>query len=141
MDITWMDTKINRNAPCPCGSGKKYKKCCGLKEMESTQKRLTVQRGLRIPGIVGVQKKLSESVFKIITDSQSSGSALSLLSGPVSGGPARTLDGSRELFEEEVLVEDKSLEATPDDLLPPPKVSLGEESENESAKPLTKPLS
>ncbi len=21
--------KINRNAPCPCGSGKKYKKCCG----------------------------------------------------------------------------------------------------------------
>lgn len=23
-------TKIPRNAPCPCGSGKKYKKCCGL---------------------------------------------------------------------------------------------------------------
>ena len=22
--------KIDRNAPCPCGSGKKYKKCCGL---------------------------------------------------------------------------------------------------------------
>jgi preprotein translocase subunit SecA len=22
--------KIGRNAPCPCGSGKKYKKCCGL---------------------------------------------------------------------------------------------------------------
>ncbi|MCZ6673433.1 MAG: SEC-C metal-binding domain-containing protein [Verrucomicrobia bacterium] len=22
-------TKIKRNAPCPCGSGKKYKKCCG----------------------------------------------------------------------------------------------------------------
>lgn len=21
--------KVNRNAPCPCGSGKKYKKCCG----------------------------------------------------------------------------------------------------------------
>ncbi len=21
--------KISRNAPCPCGSGKKYKKCCG----------------------------------------------------------------------------------------------------------------
>ena len=21
--------KIERNAPCPCGSGKKYKKCCG----------------------------------------------------------------------------------------------------------------
>lgn len=22
--------KISRNSPCPCGSGKKYKKCCGL---------------------------------------------------------------------------------------------------------------
>lgn len=22
--------KIGRNAPCPCGSGKKYKKCCGI---------------------------------------------------------------------------------------------------------------
>jgi len=24
------DKKIGRNDPCPCGSGKKYKKCCGL---------------------------------------------------------------------------------------------------------------
>jgi uncharacterized protein len=24
--------KIGRNAPCPCGSGKKYKKCCGAGE-------------------------------------------------------------------------------------------------------------
>ena len=23
------DKKIGRNAPCPCGSGKKYKHCCG----------------------------------------------------------------------------------------------------------------
>ena len=23
------DTKIGRNEPCPCGSGKKYKRCCG----------------------------------------------------------------------------------------------------------------
>ncbi|MBT3637062.1 MAG: hypothetical protein HN531_08995, partial [Opitutae bacterium] len=21
--------KVGRNDPCPCGSGKKYKKCCG----------------------------------------------------------------------------------------------------------------
>ena len=25
------ETKIGRNDPCPCGSGKKYKKCCGKK--------------------------------------------------------------------------------------------------------------
>ena len=23
-------SKIGRNDPCPCGSGKKYKRCCGL---------------------------------------------------------------------------------------------------------------
>lgn len=23
-------TKVGRNDPCPCGSGKKYKKCCGV---------------------------------------------------------------------------------------------------------------
>ena len=27
--------KIDRNAPCPCGSGKKYKKCCGLNAGEN----------------------------------------------------------------------------------------------------------
>ena len=31
-EITLRHTqKIDRNAPCPCGSGKKYKKCCGAK--------------------------------------------------------------------------------------------------------------
>jgi uncharacterized protein YecA (UPF0149 family) len=25
------DEAPDRNAPCPCGSGKKYKKCCGAK--------------------------------------------------------------------------------------------------------------
>jgi preprotein translocase subunit SecA len=24
--------KVGRNDPCPCGSGKKYKKCCGKNE-------------------------------------------------------------------------------------------------------------
>jgi preprotein translocase subunit SecA len=23
------EAKVGRNSPCPCGSGKKYKKCCG----------------------------------------------------------------------------------------------------------------
>jgi len=26
-----METKVGRNDPCPCGSGKKFKKCCGQK--------------------------------------------------------------------------------------------------------------
>jgi uncharacterized protein YecA (UPF0149 family) len=31
MEIT--SEKIGRNDPCPCGSGEKYKKCCGRKEI------------------------------------------------------------------------------------------------------------
>jgi uncharacterized protein len=27
--VSAIGTKVGRNAPCPCGSGKKYKKCCG----------------------------------------------------------------------------------------------------------------
>lgn len=27
-ELFTMDKKIGRNAPCPCGSGKKYKRCC-----------------------------------------------------------------------------------------------------------------
>jgi hypothetical protein len=25
----WKERKVGRNAPCPCGSGKKFKRCCG----------------------------------------------------------------------------------------------------------------
>ena len=25
-----VEKKIGRNEPCPCSSGKKYKKCCGM---------------------------------------------------------------------------------------------------------------
>ena len=28
VSITRAEGKIGRNAPCPCGSGKKYKRCC-----------------------------------------------------------------------------------------------------------------
>src|SRR5262249_17650375 len=27
--------KVGRNDPCPCGSGKKYKKCCGARSISS----------------------------------------------------------------------------------------------------------
>jgi len=29
VDNTATSNKVGRNEPCPCGSGKKYKKCCG----------------------------------------------------------------------------------------------------------------
>ncbi len=36
-----MVRKINRNEPCPCGSGKKYKKCCLLEERKLTSIRVS----------------------------------------------------------------------------------------------------
>jgi len=30
-----VDDKVGRNDPCPCGSGKKYKKCCGVHKEET----------------------------------------------------------------------------------------------------------
>ena len=32
-----MGMKINRNEPCPCGSGNKYKNCCEQKRFQSDQ--------------------------------------------------------------------------------------------------------
>ncbi len=28
--VRHVEAKVGRNQPCPCGSGKKYKKCCAL---------------------------------------------------------------------------------------------------------------
>lgn len=33
-----MNQNPGRNDPCPCGSGKKYKKCCGMKKKLSARK-------------------------------------------------------------------------------------------------------
>jgi len=43
--------KVNRNDPCPCGSGKKYKKCCMLEARHLA--------GIRAANREGVQKAVS----------------------------------------------------------------------------------
>jgi hypothetical protein len=37
-----MTNKVGRNDPCPCGSGKKYKNCCMLKEKEGAAAKYTL---------------------------------------------------------------------------------------------------
>ena len=44
-----MATAVGRNAPCPCGSGKKYKRCCALKQ----QQKLSVGSWLMI-SVIGL---------------------------------------------------------------------------------------
>jgi len=38
-----MSPKIKRNDPCPCGSGKKYKKCCLRKHKQAHYEKLQRQ--------------------------------------------------------------------------------------------------
>ena len=35
VDFNAYRPKVGRNAPCPCGSGKKYKKCCLDKDLNN----------------------------------------------------------------------------------------------------------
>ena len=51
-----MKSKISRNDPCPCGSGKKYKNCHENKENKSTSK---------IPLILGVIFIIAIGIFLI----------------------------------------------------------------------------
>jgi uncharacterized protein YcfJ len=35
-------SKVGRNEPCPCGSGKKYKKCCDVAVQRRSSRTLTI---------------------------------------------------------------------------------------------------
>ena len=46
---------VERNAPCPCGSGKKYKKCCMTKDGPlSSRAAMMLFALLLIGGVVGI---------------------------------------------------------------------------------------
>lgn len=54
-----MAAKIGRNSPCPCGSGKKYKKCCLMRREESAVK-LPISHQVPTPPIT---QEISVSTF------------------------------------------------------------------------------
>jgi len=41
-----LENKVGRNAPCPCGSGKKYKQCCIAKERATDVERANHREGV-----------------------------------------------------------------------------------------------
>ena len=49
-------SRVSRNDPCPCGSGKKYKQCCMSKEHEGRSSRSTA----RITDLQGKPKRRPE---------------------------------------------------------------------------------
>lgn len=57
-------SKVGRNALCPCGSGQRYKKCCGAKE-QSQLKGLTP--GIRMKGGVFFDPTVNGSIAIVHT--------------------------------------------------------------------------
>ena len=55
--------KVSRNAPCPCGSGKKYKKCCLLRKNGQTQ---SAGQPMRFTPVYTELDQLSNSVVDLI---------------------------------------------------------------------------
>ena len=66
--------KINRNEPCHCGSGKKYKACHGLKTDETPWKKMAIYGGIALVAIW---------FLKDVFSSASSGNAQSAPPGKV----------------------------------------------------------
>jgi tetratricopeptide (TPR) repeat protein len=60
--------KISRNAPCPCGSGKKYKKCCLLREeAEAAEQRKKMKQNIEeVYAEIDDLDDLSNSVIDLI---------------------------------------------------------------------------
>jgi len=59
--------KIGRNAPCPCGSGKKYKKCCLPLHQESSAQQQSAEPFTLVPGFTELDR-LSNRVGDLIEE-------------------------------------------------------------------------
>lgn len=55
-------TKIGRNEPCPCGSGKKYKHCCLKKDQEKTSKPIELDE----KGTHYLRQTMEKEFFKML---------------------------------------------------------------------------
>lgn len=111
--------KIGRNAPCPCGSGKKYKKCC-----------ITRRSGLDAEALARYQHLLAVSLEKERLRREKYGYVRPVIS--------TTFDGNRWVVVGNTVHYSKSWKTVPDFLSHYIKIVLGEEWGTNEIK--TKPL-
>lgn len=50
-------TKVGRNDPCPCGSGKKYKSCCFAKEQPGAKRKFSAK-------VISAGRKVAPNLFE-----------------------------------------------------------------------------
>ena len=65
-----MAKDIGRNDPCPCGSGKKYKKCCGVTPQVKQRTYSQVKEMSSKATLTWVTKVLSKSLRETHPESQ-----------------------------------------------------------------------
>jgi hypothetical protein len=65
-------SKINRNDPCPCGSGKKYKKCCYKTEQDKKSQK-GFFRGINSYVAAEKTRKMMKNAKVVKSDSSLSG--------------------------------------------------------------------
>lgn len=69
-----MSDKIGRNDPCPCGSGKKYKKCCLSKDKEQKKESMQSTKRLSVtPRFAGRDNYIFNSKEDIIESIRAEG--------------------------------------------------------------------
>jgi len=59
--------KVQRNDPCPCGSGKKYKRCCQIKANAIASGRVNRRRGIQV-ALGWVSHAHEEAIAKWVDD-------------------------------------------------------------------------
>ncbi|MGR3952071.1 MAG: SEC-C metal-binding domain-containing protein [Chlamydia sp.] len=69
--------KVQRNDVCPCGSGKKYKKCCALKDAAKKQRRFSGLKGLNIQAKKNEtpMKSFAGKVFQVLSSTMNAPSS------------------------------------------------------------------
>jgi hypothetical protein len=71
-----MMEKVGRNDPCPCGSGKKYKKCCGKQTSFQQRSFADITSGTIKEHAAKVSEMMSKKVTQITPEEKTSESAL-----------------------------------------------------------------
>ncbi|MDQ6956666.1 MAG: SEC-C domain-containing protein [Mariprofundaceae bacterium] len=130
-----MTVKTQRNEPCPCGSGKKYKKCCMLQKRERDVASLGRKEGVQL-ALSWLNKQHSEAIeawvedvwLKEISDEQRSGIAsadarirsihdINLLEALLSEGSFAGVDGEANALKLVLTADDLNLDKAQRDYL------------------------
>src|SRR5512136_2603068 len=98
-----MTDKINRNAPCPCGSGKKYKQCCLGKDQSPRRARVILAHHLaerQAAADVADERAAYDATFDEVEAATTSLDAHRAAFEKMLNNPQATADRARNLFTE-----------------------------------------